>query len=198
MKKVKWHEGEIEINNDIEKFPVPIVSDAAIATVEVADGRLLPLLIIDTSLRPDVEDMIKVHKYVGPGDAESVWARLSKDETVINLVLKFKKPSRCVLVLEFDIVKQGVLVDQIVNAQGLYLQYGRKGDRFSSTIEQERIIVEVPSRDFVQEWDRIFHKTLEKHAKKKEGLNRREAKDFSRNVIQEWRRVMGKIRMKSE
>lgn len=198
MKKIKWCKAKIELNNEVEKFPVPIVSDAAVATVEIADGKLLPLLIIDTSLRPDIEDMIKVHKHVGPGDVDSVWSRLSRDENLVNLVLKFKKPVRCAIVLEFDIVKQGVLVDQIVNAQGLYLQHGRKGDRYISTIEHERIIVEVPSRQFVQEWNEMFHKALEKYGKKKAHLSRQEAKDFSKSVIQELRGFLSKIRMKNE
>lgn len=198
MKKEKWRKTEIELNNEVEKQPVPIVADAGVATVEVADGKLLPLLIIDTSLRPDIEDMIKIHKHVGPGDVESGWARFSRDENFINLVLKFKKPVRCTVVLEFDIVKQGVLVEQIVNAHGLYLQHGRKGDRYITTIEHERIIVEVSSKEFAQVWDEMFHKALEKAGKKKEHLNRHEAKDFGKRVIQELRKGLSKMRVNGE
>ncbi len=47
---------------------VPIVGDAAMAG-PVADGRLIPVLIVDTSKRPEVAELIRVHAHLPPGDA---------------------------------------------------------------------------------------------------------------------------------
>lgn len=194
MKK-KRKIASIQLNNEIEKVPVPIVSDALIATTGIADGRLLPLVIIDASSRPDIEDWIKANKYLGPGDAETFWGKLSeKDEGKIDLILVITKPSRCVVLLEFDIVSQGILVDLIVRNRGLILQCGREGDRLISTTEKDRILVEVPSKDVQEEWNTIFHSVLEKNFRK-EGFRRHEAKKMSEEAILKLRKVHA-LRMK--
>lgn len=183
----KWKKGGIKIRNRAEKKPVPIVSDAAVATRGTADGRIIPVLIIDTSLRPDIEDMVRAHRYIGAGDAKSTWSipsRFNFDK--ISLILTIVKPSRCVLIIEFNIVRQGGLVDQIIYAQGVYIQPGKEGDRLSTTMDHDRILVEVPSRHFRNEWDRIFYKALSKNFKKR-GLSRNDSKNAARNFIKEWR-----------
>lgn len=183
----KWHKEAIQLGNKAEKEPVPIVSDAAVATRGLADGRIIPVLIIDTSLRPDIEDMIRAHKHIGAGDAKSAWSIPSRfDKSRIFLVLTIVKPSRCVIILEFNIARQGGVVDQIIHAQGLYIQPGKEGDRLSSTIDNERILVEVPSRHFRKEWDDILRKAITKDFQRK-GLSRNDAKKATESFIKEWR-----------
>ena len=157
----KWQKKEILIRNRAEKEPVPIVSDAAVATQGTADGRLIPVLIIDTSFRPDIEDMIRAHKHIGAGDAQSAWSipsRFNIDR--IFLILTVLKPSRCVIIVEFNIVRQGGVVDQIIHAQGVYIQPGKEGDRLSTTIDHDRLLVEVPSKHFRNEWNKILFKAV--------------------------------------
>lgn len=185
----------IELNNEIEKTPVPIVSDAAVASVGIGDGRLLPVLIIDSSSRPDIEDMVKAHKHLGSGDADTIWLKRSKQkDEKIGLAIIITKPSRCVILLEFDILNQGSLVDLIVHSRGLYLQCGRKGDRLFSTIAEDRILVEVPSINFQQEWNKLLHDTLTRDFRK-QGYKKHEAKKLSEEVVQAWR-DFGGFRMK--
>lgn len=183
----KWKKGEIQINNRAEKKPVPIVSDAAVATRGTADGRIIPVLIIDTSLRPDIEDMVRAHRHFGSGDAKSVWSITSRfNIDRISLILTIIKPSRCVFIVEFDIVRQGGVVDQIIHAQGVYIQPGKKGDRLSTTIDNDRILIEVPSRHFRDDWTKILHKALSKDFKRK-GLSRSDSKNAATSFIKEWR-----------
>ena len=196
MKKERWYKEKFNINHKIEKIPVPIVSDAAMASRDIADGKFIPLVIIDTTTRPDIEDLIKAHGSLGPGDANSSWGRISKNKNLLNLILEFKKPSKCVLILEFDIVRQGIIIDQIVTTKGLYIQYGREGDRFSSTVDHPRIFVEIPSPAFREGWNKIFHKALEKDGKKNKKMNRSEAKEYAKDVIKELRKF-GTMRMKN-
>lgn len=184
----KWHKETIQFVNEAEKEPVPIVSDAAVATRGLADGRIIPVLIIDTSLRPDIEDMIRAHNHIGAGGAKSAWSIPSRfDKSKIFLVLTMVKPSRCVIILEFNIARQGGVVDQIIHAQGLYIQSGKEGDRFASTIDNERILVEVPSRHFRKEWDDILRKATIKDFQRK-GLSRNDAKKATKGFIKEWRK----------
>jgi hypothetical protein len=93
-------------------------------------------------------------------------------------------------------MRQGGVVDQIVQSQGLYLQGGRPGDRLASTLDHERILVEVPSRKFRPEWDRILRKALTKDYRRR-GLSRGDARDATDSFISHWRELTSK-RMKSE
>jgi len=43
----------IDLSHEREKDAVRIVADGAIAHPGIGDGRLIPLVILDTSVRPD-------------------------------------------------------------------------------------------------------------------------------------------------
>jgi hypothetical protein len=193
--KERWHRETIVFKQAIEKLPIPIVWDAAIANVSVADGKLLPLIIIDTSSRPDIEDMIAVHEKLGPGDVQVIWGRVSAKQKDITLWLLFKRPSECIVRLDFDIVKRGGIVDHIIGSEALYLQCGKQGDRLAGTFERNKIIIEVPSKSFRVEWDKILHEALEKDAQKKVGASKSQSREYSQKVVQEWRKLTG-TRMK--
>ncbi len=186
----EWKKRAIQLSNAAEAEPVPIVSDGVVAVRGLAEGRMIPLLIIDTSRRPDIEDMIHAHKHLGRGDVMSGWSIPSYfDESRISLILTITKPSRCVVILEFDVAGQGGVVDQIIQTQGVYIQPGREGDRLASTLEHERLTVEVPSRDFRKEWDRIFRKALKKKFRT-DGLGRSRAKQAVEDFLKEWRGLL--------
>ncbi len=185
----RWHKGTILLNHKVESEPVPIIADGAIAAVGVADGRLIPVLIVDASSRPDVEDMIRAHKGMDPGDVESIWAMVSQRKPDhVRLVLSFARPVRCIVLLEFDIVHQGGLVDQIVQSECLFLQSGQEGSRLSSTLPEHRILVEVPSKVFRPEWDRILHEALVKDLRKR-GFGKQEAARKAGEAVQVWRQL---------
>jgi len=70
---------------------LPIIGDAGLAT-QVADGRLLPVLILDTRARPEVEELIRVHAYLPPGDARSQWGSSRDNDDHVVLHLTFVQP----------------------------------------------------------------------------------------------------------
>lgn len=193
MNKSKWHREAVSIQHPAEAESVPIVADAGIATVGVGDGRMIPLLILDKSKRPDIEDMVKAHHHMeGQGDVKAGWGRPNTffDTGVVTLMLTFMKPSRCLIRLSFDIGKQGGLVDQIISSQGLYIQPGRPGERLSTSFDNPRVIAEVPSREFQPEWDRMFRTATRKRFQKEHGLSRAEAKLATERFIAEWRGLL--------
>jgi hypothetical protein len=192
MNKRRKYKTEILLSSEIEMLPVPIVSDALVASRDVADGRALPVLIIDTSSRSDIEDMIKIHKQIRTGDVRSIWSLNSKDKNVLNLTLSFENPSKCVVVLEFDIIKYFGLIDQIMHMYSFYLHYGRKGERYINTMDRENIIVEVPSTHFFKEWDKLLRQALIKNAKKEFKLSRADAKERTEKLISECREIFSK------
>lgn len=184
-----WNWATLPLNTPAEQVPIPIAWDAVVATQALAGGRMIPLVILDTTSRPDIDDMVRAHRLIGPGDVESVWSKVSRwDDSRVQLILMISKPSRCVVVLEFDVVKQGGLVDYIVQAQGLYLQPGRPGDRLISTVDTDRILVEVPSKDFRDEWEKMFLKGLLRKFRA-DGCGRQLAKERSRAFLREWRKL---------
>lgn len=173
--KNKWHYENVRFNDPAEAKPLRIIHDGGIASQGLGEGRLFPLIIIDTSARPDVQDMITAHKNVGPGDATTGWAKLSKTKQFLSLFLSITRPSQCNVIIEFDLYNQAILVDAIVQAQGLYLQSGKDGDRLATTLKVDKVLIEVDSLGFKHEWEKIYVETA-KHVLHKSGLSRKDAK----------------------
>jgi len=185
----RWNRIAISLTNKIEMEPVPIISDGAVATKGFGDGRTIPVLIIDTSKRPDIEDLVHAHQHLGSGNVESSWSKPSRfNARNLRLVLSFSKLCQCVVILEFDILRQGGVIDQIINAEGVYIQPGRDGDRVSTTIDKPRLAVEVHSKYFKSEWEQIFLKCLTKKFKK-DGLTQKNAKQAAKEFLNQWRQT---------
>ena len=185
MAKTKW--GKISFANAIELVPLKIVSDAGVSNSTLADGRLVPVLLVDCSSRPDIKDLIKAHAYISPGDVKTQWGKRSKASKTYILILSFEKPSKCKTLLEFDILKQGGIVDQIMRSEAFILQYAEEGERFATTLNREKIVVEVPSTTARPPWNEELFKALESDAKSK-GMSKKQAKEYASGVIKEWRR----------
>ncbi len=186
--KLKSKQVEILVKHPWEARPARIISDAAVATIGVGDGRLIPLVIIDSAERPDIEELVRVHEHLPPGDVKVQWGDLKSAPDSIALFLKFTRPAEAFLVLNFDIVKQGGVVDQILSSRALYLQPGREGDRLSNTLHAKRILIEVPETGFGKTWDGILFKHLVKDFRRK-GLPKDQAKEATKGFIEEWRKI---------
>jgi len=190
--KLQW-----QVRHDGETQPVPIVSDGAIATRGYGDGRLLPVLILDTSSRPDIDALILAHRDLGPGDATSVWGRPSRfNSDTLRLMLRFTNPSECIILLDFDPVRHGGIVDQIVQTEGMYLLAGRPGDRLRSMIDHPKVSIEIPTKEFRPVWEQMFRNAMFKDFRKA-GMRRAEARRATDSVIRGWREV-GSKRMRRD
>lgn len=193
MKK-KCRKATLKCRNEKEASPVKIVSDAAISTRGTVEGKLIPLLIIDTSDRPDIEELVRVHEKQHIGDVVCQWGQLTGEKEKIALYLYFQRPIELVMILQFDIVRQGILVDQAITSRAIYIQPGRDGDRFASTIDNQRILLEIPDTGFQPEWERLYFKHIASDMRNK-GLNRQQAKQAAQDMLNELR-GFGKFRMK--
>jgi hypothetical protein len=195
MKKNGWKIAKIIAPNRESGKPVPIVADAAVATVIFGEGRLIPLLILNTLNRPDIENMIKAQVQLPAGEVKSQWARLfSETESTVSLILEFLRPSEIFVLLCFDIANQGILIETILKSKALYLQAGRPGDRLSTTMNTPRMLIEVPDMGFQKEWEKIWPKEVAKKLRG-QGLKRKEAKLAADTIIQEMQKV-SKFRMR--
>ncbi|MDE3170209.1 MAG: hypothetical protein KGL75_08700, partial [Acidobacteriota bacterium] len=78
---------DIAIKRLEEARPVPIVADAAISTVGVHGGRMLPVLLLDCSARPEIAELIRVHDALGPCDVVSQWGQVPGHQSTVALFL---------------------------------------------------------------------------------------------------------------
>lgn len=165
----------------------PIVGDGAIAGPD-ADGRMLPVLIIDTTSKPQLAELIRVHRFFNSGDVRSIWGRPEKSTTHVLLKLDFLAPIQAEVVLLFDVERQSGLVDQIVTARGLYLQSGVVGDLVSTTIDRPKVLVEVGVDDFRSIWEETLRRTLHRQLRRDHGADRKQAEQVAEEVIQNFRK----------
>lgn len=193
--RLAFRQGQkFRVNHAHEAKAVPIAGDAAIATPEVANGKLVPLLILDTRERPDLTEAIKNHVSFPEGDVITAWGKLFDTRDDVVLMLRFLRPTEVIAVIEFELPKRGILIEHILMSKALYLQAGKPGDRLKHNMELPKMIVEVPDTGFRPLWDKLYTKSITKEFRIN-GLNRAEAKSASKIYIEEIRK-MGEIRMR--
>jgi hypothetical protein len=168
-----------------ETVPLRIVADAAIAATGLGEGRMIPVVVIDTSSRPDVEELIRAHEHVESGDVEVAWAQSKHTKDGVTLMIRFLRPSQMYVMLDFTPDHNLALVELILAARVLYLQPGREGDRFRDVMGSESIIIEVPETGFSSKWREVVKKHLIKRFRK-EGFSHRDAKTMMQRHLQEW------------
>ena len=88
---------------------LPIVGDAALANDQV-EGFLVPLLIVDTSNHPEIDEIIRIHKHLPFWYFTYQWGERKGNPDVVALILDFQRPIEAHVVLLFSIEKQAVLV----------------------------------------------------------------------------------------
>ena len=155
----------------------------------VGDGRLIPLVILDTAERPDLDEYIRVHEFVADGDVSTQWCLIEGRENVVALALRFKRPIELVAILQFDLDKhQGILVEKILKTGALYVQTGRPGDRIKHDFNRPKIIVEVPDTGFTVRWAELFLGYAFRKMRT-EGFDRAEAKRRASLFIDEIRKI---------
>jgi hypothetical protein len=186
---------EMQLRDPRQGRPVRIVADAAITTRGVHGGRLLPLVLLDASERPEIAELIRVHRTLGPGDHTVQWGQIEGHEGTVALFLNFIRPMELFMALEFEVVRQGILVEQTLIGQGIYLACADgEDDRWVRNPERPSIIVEVGDTGFRNEWDELFRKALVRDFRSK-GLSRSDARRAARSAIDELRKFAG-LRMR--
>ena len=152
---------------------------------------MIPVVIIDTTSRPDIDATVLAHLDFGGGDVCSMWPVCHScfGAQYVRLVLRMSGPSDCLIILKFDLERYGMTVDQIFHSQGVWIQPGRPGDRVRATLENPRLLVEVPTnREFGHNWEAMFRKSIVKRFRKN-GMGRSAAKRAATEFIPKWREM---------
>ena len=193
----RFRTGFVELHHEREKDALCVVADGAIAHPGVGEGRLIPLVILDTNRRPDLEEYIRLHQFVSPGDVKCQWGQLIDHKNTVALILSFSRPAELVAIIEFALQRNhGMLVEQILATKALYVQAGRNGDRLKHDMNLPKVVLEVPDTGFRKFWDKIFlrHTTA---GLRERGLNRADAKQAAKRAIEEMRKFSA-VRMGSQ
>ncbi|WP_045406331.1 hypothetical protein [Vibrio jasicida] len=159
-----------------------VVADGAIASQFTADGRIIPVIILNTEQDRRLCDLASIHQDCAFGDVESRWALKRFSNKFVYLVLRFEKPVELEVVVKFDVSKQMSLIDGIIHSRAVYVQPGKRGDRVGDTFDTPKILVEIPTRTTFDKWESIMTKTIEKKLKR-EGVGRKELKSAVKDYI---------------
>ncbi|HDC4519065.1 hypothetical protein LH671_12325 [Enterobacter kobei] len=168
-----------------------LVGDGAIADSKTADGRLIPVMILDTREKKQLEYLVKMHNQIDTGDVTSIWGVARFNISKVNLVLFFKKPVELKVAISLHSLKHASLIQGILISKAVYIQPGVPGDRISHNINAPKILVEIPTKTTFEKWDEIFEKSVIKKFKK-EGLRGKNLKDASLEHISLIKDIWGK------
>lgn len=186
----------LPVGSTEESKAVTIAGDGAIATVGTGHGRLIPLVILDTTERPDLAEVIRVQTHLLEGDVVVQWIQLPKRLSHVALFLRFTRPVARVAIIEFDIANQGILVEHTLMSQALYIQAGKAGDRLVHNLTLPKMLIEVPDTGFRPRWNKLHLNAVITQIVAERGLARKAAEAAASSYIQEIRE-MASIRMKS-
>ena len=166
----EWKLGQLPDNVLLSQ----VVSGAHISSSGFANGRTIPVVFIEADSENRVKELIHIHKGIDNGNCNSQWSiNVKRDRPFLHL--SFTSPQQLNLVISFDVVKYGLLVDQILYSQCMYLAVGEPNCSLSENIDCEKILLEIPETGFASQWERLYPKMFCKHMKKKYGTTKKDA-----------------------
>ncbi|QXC60553.1 hypothetical protein KSP35_19865 [Aquihabitans sp. G128] len=176
-----------------EKDFVDIVGDGLIAG-SVFEGKGIAVLILDTTERPDLEEIIRISRHLPPGDVNIRWATRKGRVDQVILEITFLRPMDGKALLLFDVDTQPLLVDAALNAAALYLQAGKPGDRLRHDPDKQKLYVEIPDTGFKDTWDALWRNQAAASIARTTGIARRKALSLADEMIAE-ARILTTIRV---
>lgn len=164
---------------------VPILSDGAIAKSDLADGRTIPVLVLDCAKHKELLNLIYLHENTPPGDVTCTWGANKK---FVFLLMSFFRPSIVEVGVKFDIEKQWGLADGIVQSQGVYLQPSESGNKVVQGLSNPKLLIEVSPKSKLPDWDKRLETAIYQKMKR-EGLPRKMATKAAKESIKRVREI---------
>lgn len=180
----KWNNARI----GKEELALPVIASGAIAGAGVLNGRLVPVVFVGSDPQDKVKDLIEVHRAVQMGNCHSQWGFLKGKNKAI-LKLEFSDPVKEVCILIFDVITQGVVVDQILHARCFYLMTGDETSRISQQLGDPRILVEVVIDSFIPEWEKVYQPKYVQHLKQKYKISTTKALEIFEKMRNEFKPI---------
>ena len=171
-----------------------VASTGSVSSTGIANGRMVPVVMLQSDEGKIIETAIKAHMGIENGSCQSQWGCTTDGNTII-LSLEISSPVAVKIMIPLDIIEKGATVDQIIHTQCLWLMTGEPGMRLSENLNKERILLEIPSREFASEWRRIYKKKYCNHLRKTYKMSHKAAEEVFEKLQEEFSCVK-KMRMK--
>lgn len=164
---------------------VPIVGDGAVANSFTAEGRAIPVLVLDCKNHKELLNLIYLHEHSPPGDVLCTWG-INKENAY--LLLEFSRPSEVSVGIKFNLETQGGLADGIIQSQGVYLQPSESGEHMAEGLDKLKTLVEVSPKTQIDDWDERLLAVIQKKMRR-EGMSRKHAKEASKQSLDRIREI---------
>lgn len=152
--KIMWKPKTVKADDVI----ATVVNTAALSVAGVANGRTVPVIILQPDEENKIDAVINAHSGISEGNCVSQWG-CTNDRNTILLHLEFTEPIAVKIIIPLEIIRNGATIDQIIHTQCLYLMTGNPEMKLSQNLRKERILLEVPSREFTDEWRKLYKKS---------------------------------------
>lgn len=178
------------ISKNIIEF-IPVIRDGAIFPKEKISNKIIPVLRLDCSRRPDIEEMIAYHVlHPDGGDVSTTWTLIKQPEPHVALSLDFIRPYQTTAMIPFQIREQLILVESILYSKKFCIEAGKPGDTSPMLADdRHRIIIHVPETGFSKNWIKLRDKELFKFYRSK-GMNRYRAREAASDRVDKAHKVM--------
>ena len=187
MARKKRRRLHFALTTELETRPAKIVSEPGRVYMRPDDRKLVPLVAIDTMERSDIDALFSAYTPETVGDVAIQWGR--RDDApkgTVTLFLQFSKPVQLFLILDFEIVRQGILVDQILRTGEVYLQAMRQDEDAGPPRPSSRVRVVVPNTNFGPVWEELLVQELSAHSRAL-GASESQARLIAQESIRRWR-----------
>ncbi len=162
-----------------------VVGDGAIAG-PAFEGKMVPVLILDTRNMPLVEEAIRMSEFAQPGDVRVAW--IAWKYVPLALSLELIQPVPVSFVVPLAPERYAMLIEAMLKSGAVYIQGGKPGDRIKRDIDKKRLAVGIPPSEFGASWPALYKREMTR-ALMKRGLSRREAGQVaakSRETFSDW------------
>tara|TARA_R110002073_G_scaffold72537_1_gene177060 strand:- start:20823 stop:21392 length:570 start_codon:yes stop_codon:yes gene_type:complete len=170
-----------------------IAEEGLISNFDLAEGRMIPAVVLQNIDNDKlVENLVKIHLDTPPGDVTVTWG--SPFNPLIRnkyweLYLKFSKPLECEFAIRFDLEKEHRTIDAIIHSRGLYISYGKIGDKVSR-MKNGAILIEVPNTGVDNDWNKkLLEVLIKKYKKRIKNKSNKEIKRLAEYEIEEFRKL---------
>jgi|GEM_PF-2576761 hypothetical protein len=175
-------------DKSFEQIPrLEVIHSASITAQSTANNKNVALLILDVSQYHHIYQIIEAHEHMKSATIQTTWGKTLDSEDIV-LRMHWLEPTEAQFDILLNIERHMTTIDLIIKSQLVYLQPGKYGDIVMTTLENPRVIVEVPSRTFAAQWEKIKKEKLQKKFKSK-GLNRSEV----RKAINDYNKEMDSL-----
>lgn len=179
--KIMWKPKSVKADDVI----ATVVNTAALSVAGVANGRTIPVIILQPDEENKIDAVINAHSGISEGNCVSQWG-CTNDRNTILLHLEFTEPIAVKIIIPFEIIRNGATIDQIIHTQCLYLMTGNPEMKLSQNLRKERILLEVPSREFTDEWRKLYKKKYCKHLRKTHHISAKAAEEVFNKLQDEF------------